>query len=73
MRSGNTTEPVEKSRISGQLNCTMLVVSSCLAFDDAFASSWESESERAGLTLAASFRATRFAFGKEGENTPANK
>lgn len=52
-----------KSRTSGQLNWIMLVVSSCRPMEVEFtASSGESESERAGLTRAASFLATRLAF-----------
>lgn len=66
MRKGSTTDPDEKSRTSGQLNCMMLVVSSCRLLQVDFAvSSRESESERAGLTRAASFLATRLAFEKK--------
>lgn len=63
MRRGSTTDPEVKSRTSGQLNWMMLVVSSWrLLAVELMASSGESESDRAGLTRAASFRATRLAF-----------
>jgi len=57
-------EPVEKSRTSAQLNCMMLVVSSCAGFLIGLpkaSSPADSDSERAGRTLAAIFFATRLA------------
>ncbi len=64
MRRGRTTEPVEKSRTSAQLNWMILVVSSvCLALGVIeFELSADSESDLAGLTRAASFLATRLAW-----------
>lgn len=63
MRRGSTTEPVEKSRISAQLNWIILVVSSwCwLLRAEVLPFASESDSERAGRTRAANFFATRFA------------
>lgn len=62
------TEPREKSSTSGQLNWTRLDVSSCLPLPGIVCgSSCESESERAGRTLAAIFLATRLAY------TPSNQ
>ena len=63
IRSGRTTEPELKSRTSGQLNWTMLVVSSLTRGVGLLPSAGESESERAGRTRAANFRATRLAWG----------
>jgi len=63
MRSGRTTEPVEKSRTSAQLNWMIFVVSSwLLPLDFPKPSTSDSDSERAGRTLAAIFFATRLAF-----------
>lgn len=54
--------PELKSRTSGQLNWTMLVVSSLTRGVGLVPSAGESESERAGRTRAANFLATRLAW-----------